>query len=265
MDTYIRCVIYVIAVLLGLCIGSFINVVIYRLPRKMSLAYPASHCTSCGYSLRWYDNVPLFSYIFLGGKCRRCKARISPRYFVVELLNAFFYAASVTIFGHTPKGVAVAAVLAIATSLLICVFCIDLEHMIIYNRFSLGLAFCGVALMFLDEHLIWYERLVGAAVGGLSFSAIYYLALLILKKEGLGFGDVKLAAATGLFLGWQKFILAILIASVCGSVVMLSLKAIRKEKESREYPFGPFISTGAVFAIFCGDAVINWYTKLIFL
>ena len=261
MDAYIMATVYVLAALFGLCVGSFLNVVIYRFPLKMSLAYPASHCTSCDYVLKWYDNIPVLSYLMLGGRCRSCKERISPRYMLVELANGVLWVAAVYLFWESSIVFAVST--ALVSSVLICIFFIDLEHMLIYNRFTIAVAVCGAALMFFDSFAAWYHHLIGAAVGGALFLALYYGSILILKKEGLGFGDVKLAAAAGLLLGWQRLILAILVASVSASILLLILRRLRKDEEGKEYPFAPFLVAGFLFALFFGAGIINWYVGIL--
>ena len=264
MEEYIKIVAYVLFSLVGLCVGSFLNVVIYRLPNNMNLAYPASHCTTCDYTLKWYDNIPVLSYIILGGRCRSCKQRISPRYMLVEIFNALLWALSVFMFwDSSAEGIIYAITTAVVSSVLICVFFIDLEHMLIFNRFSIIIAVSGLATMFTDGLTKWYDHIIGGIVGGLVFLAIYYGAILILKREGLGFGDVKLVAAAGFMLGWQKLIFAILIASVAGSIVLLLLKLVRKDEKNKEYPFGPFISVGILVSLFLGSPFINWYVGLI--
>ena len=263
METYFTVVAYIMASVVGLCVGSFLNVVIYRLPNKMSLAFPPSHCTSCDYTLKWYDNIPVLSYIMLGGKCRGCKSRISPRYMLVEIFNALLWVLSVLMFWEIEvKAIIYTCMAAVVSSVLICIFFIDLEHMLIFNRFTFTVAVCGLVAAGLNT-IRWYDHLIGAAAGAIVFLAIYFGSILIIKREGLGFGDVKLAAAAGLLLGWQKFLLAMLIASVVGSIVLLVLRAVRKDEQGREYPFAPFIVAGMLFALFFGDPVINWYLGLI--
>ena len=264
METYFTVVAFIMAAGLGLCVGSFLNVVIYRVPNKMSLAFPPSHCTTCDYTLKWYDNVPVLSYIILGGKCRGCKARISPRYMLVEIFNALMWVLSVLMFWNiSVEAIIYTCMAAVVSSVLICIFFIDLEHMLIFNRFTVITAVCGLVATGLNTAR-WYDHLIGAVAGALVFAAIYYGAILIIKREGLGFGDVKLAAAAGLLLGWQKLLLAMLIASVVGSIVLLLLRHLRKDEQEREYPFAPFIVGGMLFALFFGDPVINWYLGLIF-
>lgn len=254
--------VYILAGILGLCVGSFLNVVIYRLPNSMSLAHPGSHCPRCGYVLKWYDNLPVFSYLLLGGRCRQCRERISLRYPVVELTNAFLWLFSVYVFYRESPLYTVTAL--VASSALICVFFIDLEHMLIFNRFHVILSLCGVAAMFSDSFTVWHDHLIGMLVGGGLFLGLYYASIAVLKKEGLGLGDVKYAAVAGLLLGWQKLILAILIASLAGSVFMIIANRIRRAEKYTQYPFGPFLAVGTLLTVFFGNAVIRWYLGVLF-
>ena len=153
--------------------------------------------------------------------------------------------------------------MALACSLLICVFFIDLEHMLIYNRFVLLLALLGVVTMFHDSYTQPADHVIGLLAGGGVFAALYFGAILILKKEGMGFGDVKLVAALGLLLGWQKLLLAILLASVLGSVVLVALNRIKHQERDTEYPFGPFIVGGTLVALLAGAPILTWYMGLI--
>lgn len=254
--------VYVLTGLLGLCVGSFLNVVIYRLPNGMGLSKPGSHCPKCGYRLKWFDNIPVLSYLFLGGRCRSCKARISPRYMAVELLNALLWLLSVALFWE--KSHIYMAVAMVVSSLLICVFFIDLEYMLIFDRFQILLGLCGVAAMFTDSFTAWHDHLIGAAVGGLVFIGLYFGAIAVLKAEGLGLGDVKYAAAAGLLLGWQKLIPAILVGSVLGAVFMVAANRIRHAEKRTEYPFGPFLVVGTLLSVFFGNTIISWYLNLLF-
>lgn len=260
-QTYILLCVYILTGVFGLCVGSFLNVVIYRLPNNMNLATPGSHCTSCQYTLRWYDNIPVLSYILLGGKCRKCKSRISPRYMLVELMNALLWVLSAVLFWET--SIAYACTAAIVSSALICIFCIDLEHMLIFNRFTLIVAAGGIVAMFTDSGTVWYDHLIGAVAGAAVFLGLYYGAVTVLKKEGLGFGDVKYATAAGLLLGWQKFILAMLLASVVAAVVMSVLNRIQKADKQTEHPFGPYLAAGTLVAMLAGDVIITWYAGLL--
>ena len=253
--------VYILAGLLGLCVGSFLNVVIYRLPNGMNLSKPGSHCTKCSYSLKWYDNIPVLSYLLLGGKCRKCKTRISPRYMLVELANAGLWLLAVAMFwGNSPV---YACAVAIACSALICIFFIDLAHMLIYNRFTLLVALCGIVGMFTSSGTAWQERLIGGLSGGVVFLGLYFGSIAVLKQEGLGFGDVKYAVAAGLLLGWQKFLFAALVASVVGAVVMMITNRLTNAEKQKEYPFGPYLVVGTLVALFLGDGIISWYLGLL--
>ena len=261
MDQYILICAYVLAGLLGVCVGSFLNVVIYRLPNEMNLSKPGSHCTRCNYSLKWYDNIPVLSYLILGGKCRKCKSPISPRYMIVELFNAALWLLSVALYWEASPVYACAV--AVCCSALICIFFIDLEHMLIYNRFTVLVAVSGIVAMVTQVEGAWHEHLIGGVVGGVAFLALYYGAIAVLKQEGLGFGDVKYAAAAGLLLGWQRFLLSILLASVAGALVMVISNRVTHADKRKEYPFGPFLVVGTLAALFFGKAVIAWYIGLL--
>ena len=261
MDQYILICAYVLAVLLGLCVGSFLNVVIYRLPLGMSLAFPGSHCTRCNYQLKWYDNIPVVSWLMLGGKCRKCKEPISPRYMLVEVANMLLWVLCVALFWEKSEVYAILA--AIVCSTMICVFFIDLEHMLIFNRFVLIMAACGLVMMFHDDFTKPADHVIGALIGGGVFAALYFGAIAMLKREAMGFGDVKFAAAAGLLLGWQKLILAVLVASVVGSFVLVILNRVKQQERDTEYPFGPFLVGGVLVAMMAGAPLITWYVGLL--
>ena len=262
VEQFIMTSVYVLAGILGVCVGSFLNVVIYRLPNGMSLSKPASHCTTCDYTLKWYDNIPILSYIFLGGKCRKCKQRISPRYMLVELLNGLLWLLSVYCFWE--KSPFYAAATAIVASSLICVFFIDLEHMLIFDRFHLIIAAMGIVAMICDPATRWYEHLYGSLITGGFFLIIYFVALAVLKKEGIGFGDVKLAFSVGFFLGWERFLFALVIASVSASIILVIVRRARHDEAGKEYPFGPFIAVGSLASMYFGAPLIDWYVGLLF-
>lgn len=261
MAQYILICVYVLAGLLGVCVGSFLNVVIYRLPRGMNLSRPGSHCTKCDYVLKWYDNIPVVSWISLGGRCRSCREPISVRYTVVELANMALWLLSAVLFWE--KSPLYAVVSAIVCSVLVCIFYIDLEHMLIYNRFVLLVAVGGLITMFCDSYTEPADHVIGALVGGGAFALLYFGAIAILKREAMGFADVKLAAAAGLLLGWQKLILAILVGSVVGSFVLVILNRVKNQERTTEYPFGPFIVGGMLVALLAGEPILVWYINLL--
>ena len=261
MDTFTLVTVYILSGVIGLCVGSFLNVVIYRVPEGMSLSKPNSHCPKCGYELRWYDNIPLFSYLFLGGKCRSCRDRISFRYPAVELANMLLWLLSVYLFiGESYVYTAIAALL---SSIFLCIFFIDLDHMLIFDRFVIMVAALGVVAIFFDTSTVWYDHLIGLGAASLVFLGLFYGSLWILKREGLGGGDVKLAMAAGLLLGWQKFLLGMVVASLVGSLVLLALRIFRKDEKQKEYPFAPFLVLGFAVAMFVGAPLIDLYLSLL--
>lgn len=259
-DGYYLIVSYILAGVIGLCVGSFLNVVIYRVPRHMSLASPPSHCPKCGYQLRWYDNIPVISYLFLKGKCRSCREPISFRYTAVELLNMLLWLLSVWRFHDHVIWMAISI---IVSSAALCVCFIDLENMIIPDRFHIILAVCAVPAMLADVDFPWYSHLIGLAAAGLIFWGTACLGEKILGREALGGGDIKLAAVSGFLLGWERALLMMLIASISGSVVMLVRKRRSARKESEETPFAPFLSAGLVIAQLFGAAIIHMYIGLL--
>lgn len=258
MNKFYLIVIYILTGVIGLCVGSFLNVVIYRVPENMSLANPPSHCPKCNYRLRWYDNIPVLSYIVLGGKCRSCKQHISFRYTAVEIANTVLWLICAFMYAETQPFYAVIS--AFVCSVCICVFCIDLEHMLIFDRFQIMLAVAAIAIIFFDVDFDWISHLIGFGAATLVFIGISLIMSKVLGRDAMGGGDVKFAMCSGLLLGWQRFLLMMLIASLTGSVYMLFRK--RKDGESKEIPFGPFLSSGLVIAMLFGSKIIGWYWAL---
>lgn len=252
---------YVLVGLLGLCVGSFLNVVIYRLPRQMSLAKPNSHCPSCGYELRWYDNIPVLSYLLLGGRCRRCKTPISFRYTAVELANTALWLLCAFLFWE--KSIPLACIYMAVSSIFICVFFIDLEHKIILDRFQIALLILGIASVFFDPFFGW----VSHVIGGVSGFAVFYLVAFCFEKlrgqEGLGGGDVKLAGVVGLLLGWERLLFGLLIATVPAAFIMGILSRTREEEDGPQFPFAPFLVSGFCVSMLFGPQVIRWYLSLL--
>ena len=259
METFYLTVTYILVGLVGLCVGSFLNVVIYRLPEGMSLVRPKSHCIKWNYELKWYDNIPVLSYIILGGKCRNCKAHISFRYTAVELANMLLWLLCALLLWK--QNIALSIIYMAVISVFICVFFIDLEHKIIFDRFQIILLCLGIACIFLDKSVSWYSHLIGGAAG---FAVFYLLAFLfekIVKKEGLGGGDVKLSGVAGLILGWEKLLLSLLIASLL-AVIVITIFSKNKDEKSKEFPFAPFLTVGFTVAMLFGSKIITWYLSL---
>lgn len=275
MEEYYKIVAFILAGLLGVCVGSFLNVVIYRVPLGMSLAKPDSHCPNCQYKLKWYDNIPVISYLILGGKCRGCKQRISFRYPAVELANTLTWLGSVWLFWDT--SIPFTVITALASTLLICVFFIDLDHMLIFDRFNVSLLILGVLAVFFDPYYDWLSHVIGGVAGFAVFYGIHALFYYGFKKDALGGGDIKLSGAVGLLLGWERLLLGVIIASLSASVVLLLLnrKNATDEPETTEestanedgalpgeYPFAPFLCSGFWVAMMFGAGIITWYLSL---
>jgi len=240
---------------LGAVIGSFLNVIIFRVPRKLPFARGRSSCPHCGHLIAWYQNIPLVSYVALRGKCAHCKGSISLRYPVVELFTALAFVGWVGRLGLTLE----AAGLTYLSAVLICVFFIDWEFQIIpdlltYPSLALGLIWA------LFSPLGIVDSLVGAVVGG---GGLLFVALAgdwLFKKESMGGGDIKLAAVLGAFLGWRLVVLVFFLSALLGAVVSIAWLLISREmRQKRMIPFGPFLAAAAVISALWGPELILWY------
>jgi len=244
----------VLAGLFGLLIGSFLNVCIYRLPRDLSIVWPASRCTTCGRELSWYENVPVFSYLALRARCRSCGERISPMYPVIEIVTALIFAGALAWYGLTPL-FAVRLVFACA---MLVLFVIDLQHQILPNEITLpGIAIGLVASIFLEPG--FRDALIGAVAGAGILWLIAWTYERLRHQEGLGFGDVKMLAMIGAFLGWPSMLLTLVIASFLGSAVGVSLIASGRGELGSKLPFGTFLAAAAIVAALAGPDIIAWY------
>lgn len=244
-----------IVAFLGLAIGSFLNVVIHRLPRRESLVSPGSRCPSCGYALGPADNLPVVSYLLLGGRCRKCRARISVRYPVVELATAAIFVAHYLVFGWTP----LLAVRLLFAAAMVALFAIDLEHHLLPDAITLPGIVTGLgASLFLPPGL--RDALIGILAGGgvlwLIGEAYYRFA----GEEGMGGGDVKMLAMIGAFLGWQLVIVTLVFSSITGAVIGLLVIAIRRGGMKYALPYGTFLSIAALVASLYGERIVRWYT-----
>jgi len=236
--------------LFGLAIGSFLNVCIYRLPRHRSLLYPSSRCPWCGHSLGGRDLVPVFSYLLLKGRCRYCGRRIGWRYPLVEALTAVLFAG---MFLHFGLSLLLVKYLFL-TAVLIVVSFIDLEHRIVPDRITLFTLGGGAVLDLLARDLSLRAALLGLAV-----PAAFLLLLALVSRGGMGAGDVKLAAVTGLFLGWPQSGLALFAACMIGGTAALVLLALGLKGRKEAIPFGPFLAAGVLVSVFWGQALLAWY------
>ncbi|HOP06858.1 MAG TPA: prepilin peptidase [candidate division Zixibacteria bacterium] len=247
---------YVYVAVLGLAIGSFLNVVIYRLPRKCMFARSRSACPHCEQQLKWYHNIPVLSFLALRGKCAFCGKPISWRYPLVEILNALVFVYFFHSYGLSWYFAAFAAL----GSALIVIFFIDYDFQIIPDSITLPGMALGLAVSFLPGGLTFWQSLTGLLVGGGALYAVAILGDLLFKKESMGGGDIKMAAMLGAFVGWQKTILIFMGSAVIGLVVSIAIMAIsEKLRRERLIPFGPFIAMAAMIAIVYGDQIISFY------
>lgn len=255
---------YIFIFVLGTLIGSFLNVCIYRIPRKQSIVWPSSRCPSCGSPIKSYDNIPIFSYyLLLRGRCRACKEKISVRYPLVETLNAFFY---LLVFWRFGPGWSSAVYCILCSALIVMTF-IDLDFQIIPDRITLpgiplGLLAGSFILPdpFLRATALGYKAsLIGAVSGFSLFYLVAFLSIKILKKEGMGGGDIKLMAMLGGFLGWKAVILTTFLGSLAGSIIGIGLMVFRGREKGSLIPFGPFLALGALLSLFLGQEILIWY------
>ena len=245
--------------LFGSIIGSFLNVCIYRLPKGRSVIFPGSHCPNCAAKILWYDNIPILSFLFLSGKARCCKAKISVRYFIVEVLTAVGLLVLFISFGLTPKFFAYSIMV---SGLIVATF-VDFEIQEIPDEVSLGGLVVGIILSTAFPSILnegarlhgFLNSFLGALSGGGMIYAMGMLGEFAFKKEAMGGGDVKFLAMIGSFLGWKMTILTFFIAPVFGAVVGIILK-IKEGKDT--IPYGPYLSLGAVVAMFWGEKILRF-------
>jgi leader peptidase (prepilin peptidase)/N-methyltransferase len=251
-------VFYLLAGLLGLVLGSFFNVCIYRLPREESIVWPGSHCPQCRHALAPWDNIPLVSFLLLRGSCRYCRQPISTRYPLVELLTAGLMVSLAWRFGFSWAFLQFAV---LAGALLVVTF-IDLEHQIIPDVISIPGLLVGLGLSVLTGNPGWKSSLIGLLVGG---GLLYLLAAgyeILTKREGMGGGDIKLLAMIGAFLGWTGVLVTVILAAVVGSILGIALILFWKKGRTHALPFGPFLSLGALIHLFWGPELIAWYLNI---
>jgi leader peptidase (prepilin peptidase)/N-methyltransferase len=239
----------------GLCIGSFLNVCIYRLPQDVSIVRPGSACPVCNTPIRWYDNLPVISFLVLRGHCRRCHTAISIRYPLVELLTGLFAVVVALRFGFTWSSLIYFIFIA---ALLVITF-IDIDHRIIPDLISLPGIPLGFAASFALPALTWSDSLLGILLGGGSLLVVASGYRLLTGNEGMGGGDIKLLAMIGAFLGWKGVLLTIMASSLIGTLVGILLMIRARKGMKLAIPFGPFLAIGAIIYLFFGPAIIHWY------
>jgi len=250
---------YLLAGLFGAAVGSFLNVCIHRLPRHESVVWPASHCPSCASPIAVSDNIPILSYLLLKGRCRTCRALISPQYPIVELANAVGYCLILWQFGFGWSS----ACYALLFSALLVVSVIDLSHQIIPDRITLPGIVLGLlcATMILPVGLL--DSVLGALLGGGLLWVLAWASPYLFGREGMGGGDIKLLAMIGAFLGWKPVLLTIMVGALVGSVVGIGLIAFKVMRRDQYLPFGPFLALGAVVSLFFYRELSTWYLGLI--
>lgn len=269
------------AFLLGACVGSFLNVCIYRIPRELSVVKPRSHCPHCQQLIPWYHNIPILSWLVLRGRCAQCGGRISPRYALVEILTGVLFllvwlkydgAASL----HTPGLVPMHAwslvpVYWLFVSGLILGTFVDFEHLILPDRVTLGGIIAGLVLSpiipAMHGESDWLSGLIGAGVGaGVGWGLLWlvgWIGTMIFRKEAMGFGDVKLMGAIGAFLGWKAVLFTVMASSFVGSIVGITLVVSRRKDLQSRIPFGPYLALGALIWLFWGPLLVGWYLDLV--
>ncbi len=249
--------------LFGLIIGSFLNVCIYRIPQNQSIAFPASRCSHCKTPLAVRDLIPVVSYLFLKGRCRYCHHSISKRYPLVELLTAFLFVLCYMVTGYHFESLG----LILFTSFLLVITFIDIDHHLIFDKVLTWFALMGIAFNALHTYenlsgilplLSFLDMLTGVLIGGGSF-----LAIALISKGGMGGGDIKLAAALGLWLGWKLNLLALFLAFLFGGIGSGTLLALKIKGRKDPIPFGPFISAGAFISMLYGSVIIDWYLQVL--
>ncbi|MCM1569795.1 MAG: prepilin peptidase [Roseburia sp.] len=242
---------YLFVFLYGIVIGSFLNVLIYRLPKKENIVTTRSHCMSCGYQLKWYDLVPLFSFLVLGGKCRKCKTKLSVQYPLIEGLNGALYLAVFAKYGLSIESL----LYCLLISALIALSVIDFrtyEIPVGFNVFILALGLVRVA----TDLQNWPQYVIGLLAVSVVLAIIYYAS----KGAAIGGGDVKLMGACGLLLGWKLIIFAFLVGCILGSVI--HLLRMKLTHASHMLAMGPYLAGGVITAVFAGELFLNWYLGL---
>jgi len=243
----------------GSCIGSFLNVCILRIPRDISIAFPPSACTNCNEPIKWYDNIPVFSYIFLLGRCRNCKTKISIQHPLVELFTGFMAFYTVWSFSLSLK----ALFIFIFICILIVISIIDLHHQIIPDIISLpGIPVFFIFALILNE-IELFDLILGIIVGGGILYLIAFLYFFLTKKEGMGGGDIKLLAMIGSFIGYKGVFFTIFVSSVLGTIIGILLILLKGRDMKYAVPFGPFLSLGALIYIYFGNFIIFHYINFI--
>lgn len=245
--------------LLGLVVGSFLNVVVHRLPRGTSIVLPGSACTFCGGALKARDNLPVLSYLFLRGECRRCSAPISIRYPLVEIATAALFGLCAWRFGFEPETL----VAVVFCCLLLCLALIDFDHFLLPDKITLPGILAGLLLQPWVARTTFWDAILGVLLGAGVLILIINFWYWVREEEGMGLGDVNMLAMIGAFLGWQGAAVALVAATVAGAATGLLLIATRRLGARSRLPFGVFLSLGAAIALFAGEEIAAFYLGLL--
>ncbi|PIE23509.1 MAG: prepilin peptidase [Neptuniibacter caesariensis] len=262
------------AFIFALCVGSFLNVVIHRLPIMMerewaamsnpeqvqenyNLAQPASTCPNCQHKIRWYENIPVLSYAWLRGKCSSCGVGISLRYPFVELLTGCSVAFVIHTFGANSVGLA----MAVLTFALICLIFIDIDHQLLPDSITLPLLWLGLIANSFQLFTTLESAVYGAIAGYLSLWSVYWAFKLLTGKEGMGYGDFKLLAALGAWAGWSQLPLIILLSSLVGAIIGITLIMLKKNEQQTPIPFGPYLAIAGWITLIWGDQITHHYLQ----
>lgn len=247
---------FVVIGILGAVIGSFLNVCIYRLPIGKSIVSPPSACPGCARELSWFENIPVFSYLALGGRCRSCRIGISARYPLIEAVTACLFVAAYWFYGPS--------LLLISRLVFLCVlivlFAIDFELQLLPNVITLPGIVVGLLFSLVTEPG-WQSAIIGMLIGGGVLWSIAEVYFRLRHEEGLGMGDVKMLAMVGTFVGWQLTLVTLMMASLAGSIVGVGLIALQRGTMKQALPFGTFLALGAMLAATIGPGVLDWYLR----
>ncbi|MGH7458043.1 MAG: prepilin peptidase [Longimicrobiaceae bacterium] len=248
---------YLLAALVGASVGSFLNVCVYRLPRGESVVNPGSRCPGCGYPVRWHDNLPVFGYLALRGRCRDCGGRISPRYPLVEIATAALWVAAVALHGVGWEGLASAVLF----TLLLGIALTDAASYTIPDLFTWGGLALGLALAWVRPEITFWQSLGGAALG---FGLLFMVGVVgewLFRKPAMGGGDIKMMAMVGSFLGPVGVVLTIFLGALLGTLIFTPITLVTKKL----VPFGIFLALGGLGTAVWGDALIGWYLRTLWL
>ena len=243
-----------IVTIVGLIVGSFLNVVIHRVPRKQSIVTPASRCPHCGEPLRWHENVPVLSFVTLRGRCRSCRQRISWRYPLIEISTALLFIAHYFVLDWGP----LLAIRLMFTAAMVALFVIDLEHQLLPDVITLPGMVAGLAAsLFLPPGFV--AAVIGVFIGGGFLWLVGEAYFRYAGEEGMGGGDVKMLAMIGAFLGWKLTLLTLVLSSLTGSIAGLAVLALRRGGLKSPLPFGTFLALSALVASIWGEQILTWY------